>query len=89
MNPDAVTSPLAWSQEEIAGVRLRRHVARAGAIPVGAVEYDGGNRMWIWSTPLAEDAWGWGASEEAAKQALEAWLRNWLANFRTFFDGEG
>lgn len=82
------TSSITWAQDEVAGVKLRRHVGRAGRVEVGAVEYDGGNRMWVWSSPLAEDAWGWGASEEAAKRALEAWLREWLANFRGLL-GEG
>lgn len=64
---------------------LRRYVGRVGTAEVGAVEYDGSNRMWVWSTPLAEDAWGWAANEDGAQQALEAWLRDWLENFRPFF----
>jgi hypothetical protein len=41
--------------------------------------------MWVWSSPLADDAWGWASNEEGAKQALETWLRGWLENFRGFF----
>jgi hypothetical protein len=63
-------------------VPLQRFTAHAGAIEVGYVEYDGGNRMWVWSSRLADDAWGWGSTAEAAKHGLEAWLRRWLENFR-------
>jgi hypothetical protein len=34
--------------------------------------------MWVWSSRLAEDAWGWGSTDQAAKNGLEAWLRGWL-----------
>lgn len=78
-------SPLTWTRDAVAGVPLRRSSARCGEIDVGFVEYDGGNRMWVWSSPLAEDAWGWGADESGAQQALETWLRGWLAHFRGFF----
>jgi hypothetical protein len=78
-------SPITWRQDNVAGVPVQRHVGHAGAIEVGAVEFDGSNRMWIWSSPLAEAAWGWGSNEDAAKQALEVWLKGWLENFRPFF----
>lgn len=77
---------ITWSQDSVAGVPLRRFVGRAGAVEVGAVEHDGGNRLWIWSSPLQEEAWGWAPSEEAAKRAFEGWLRGWLENFRPFFE---
>jgi hypothetical protein len=80
-------TPLTWTRDEIASVPLRRFTARAGEVEVGYVEYDGGNRMWVWASSLAEDAWGWGTDEDGAKQALEAWLRGWLQNFRLFFTG--
>lgn len=79
------SSPITWTRDEIAAVPLRRFTARSGAVDVGYVEYDGGNRMWVWASPLAEDAWGWGADEAGAKQGLEAWLKTWLENFRPFF----
>jgi hypothetical protein len=75
-----------WSQASVAGVPLRRHVARAGSVEVGAVEYDGTNRLWTWSSPLVEDVWGHAQSEEGAKRAFEAWLREWLENFRPLFE---
>lgn len=78
-------SLIAWAQDEIAGVPLRRFTARSGEVDVGYVEYDGVNRMWVWSSALAEDAWGWGTDEVGAKQGLEVWLRTWLENFRPFF----
>ena len=77
--------PLTWTQDEVATVPLRRYTARSGEVEVGFVEFDGGNRMWVWSSPLAEDAWGWGADETGAKHALENWLKAWLENFRPFF----
>ena len=77
-------SPITWSQDEIASVPLRRFSARSGEVDVGFVEYDGVNRMWVWSSPLAEDAWGWAPEEQGAKQAVEVWLRGWLSNFRSF-----
>ena len=76
------TDRLTWKQDSIADVTLRRFTAHAGAIEVGYVEYDGGNRMWVWSSRLADDAWGWGSTAEAAKHGLQAWLRRWLENFR-------
>jgi len=48
--------------------------------------YDGSNRFWVWASPLQEDAWGYGPSEDAAKAALEIWLASWLENFRPFFE---
>ena len=79
-------SRIAWTQDEVAGVALRRFIGRVGAVQVGTVDYDGSNRFWIWATPLQEDAWGYGATEEAAKAAFEQWLRGWLDNFRAFFE---
>lgn len=81
------SSAITWAQEAVAGVALARFVGRCGAVEVGRVEYDGANRMWVWSTPLDEAVWGWAPSEAAARQALEAWLRGWLENFRPFFAG--
>ena len=75
---------ITWVQDSIADVPLQRFRATIGAIEVGSVEYDGGNRMWVWSSPLAEDAWGWGSNVDAAKRGLEVWLRGWLENFRPF-----
>ena len=77
---------IGWIQASVAEVPLRRFVGQVGAIEVGAVEYDASNSMWVWSSPLADDAWGWAANEEGAKQALDVWLRAWLENFRAFFD---
>jgi len=34
-----------------------------------------------------EDVWGHAQSEGGAKRAFETWLREWLENFRPFFDG--
>ncbi len=79
-------SVIVWTQDSVAGVPLRRSVGRVGAVEVGTVEYDGSNRFWIWATPLQEDAWGYGASEAAAKAAFEQWLKGWLENFRPFFE---
>ena len=79
-------SILEWRQASVAGVPLRRYVASVGAVEVGAVEYDGSNRLWTWSSPLAEDVWGHAAEEAAARKAFEAWLREWLENFRPFFE---
>ncbi|HEY8566033.1 MAG TPA: hypothetical protein VIL65_11070 [Beijerinckiaceae bacterium] len=80
-------SGLVWTQEEVAGVPLRRSVGRAGAVEAGAVEFDGSNGLWVWSSPLAEDAWGWAPTEAGARQALELWLKGWLENFRALRDG--
>jgi hypothetical protein len=74
-------SMIAWTQDRVAGVPLQRHVGHVGPIEVGNVAYDGSNRFWVWATPLQEDAWGYGPSEEAAKAALEVWLASWLENF--------
>ena len=78
---------ITWTQDSVAGVPLKRHVGRVGPIEVGNISYDGSNRFWVWASPLQEDAWGYGPSEEAAKNALEIWLTAWLENFRPFFDG--
>lgn len=40
-------SLLDWTRDEVAGVPLRRWSARSGAVDVGFVEYDGGNRLWV------------------------------------------
>jgi hypothetical protein len=78
---------IGWTQASVAGVPLQRFVAHVGEVEVGAVEYDGTNRLWTWSSPLVEDVWGHAQSEGGAKRAFEAWLREWLENFRPFFDG--
>ncbi|MEZ0170455.1 hypothetical protein [Microvirga sp. TS319] len=77
-----------WEQDSVAGVPLSRHMGFVGAIEVGSVAYDGSNRLWVWSTPLQEDVWGYGPNEDAAKTALELWLVAWLRNFRAFFQPE-
>ncbi len=81
-------SRIAWTQDSVAGVPLKRYVGRVGALEVANVSYDGGNRFWVWATPLQEDAWGYGPTEEAAKAAFEHWLKGWLENFRAFFKDE-
>lgn len=78
---------IGWTQASVAGVPLRRFVARVGEVEVGAVEYDGTSRLWTWSSPLVEDVWGHAQSEGGAKRAFETWLREWLENFRPFFEG--
>ncbi len=78
-------SPIAWTRPEIAGLPTRRTIGHVGGVEVGAVEFDPGNRLWLWSSPLADEAWGWAPSEDGARQALEVWLRAWLAPFRPFF----
>ena len=75
---------IAWTQDSVAEVPLKRYVGRVGTVEVGAMEYDAANRMWVWSSPLAEDAWGWAPEDPGAQQALEVWLRGWLENFRHF-----
>jgi len=77
---------IAWTQDSVAGIPLKRSVGRVGPVEAGNVSYDGGTRFWFWATPLQDDAWGFGTTEEAAKAALELWLRSWLENFRTFFE---
>jgi hypothetical protein len=79
-------SPIAWSRPAPDGIPARRSVGLVGDIEVGAVEFDPANRLWLWSSPLAEDAWGWAPSEPGAQRALELWLRAWLAPFRPFFE---
>jgi hypothetical protein len=80
--PDGIV----WRQDSVVGVPLQRSVGFVGEVEVGNVAYDGGNRFWIWATPLQEDVWGYGQTEDAAKAAFEAWLREWLENFRPFFE---
>ncbi len=79
-------SAVAWTQDSVAGVPLRRFIGRLGEVEVGNVAYDGSNRFWIWASPLQDDAWGYGPTEEAAKAALEVWLSSWLENFRPFLE---
>ncbi len=79
-------SHIVWTQDQVAGTPLRRYVGHVGGVEVGAVAYDGSNRLWTWSSPLQEDVWGHAPSEDAAKRAFEAWLRDWLGNFRPYFD---
>jgi len=81
------SGPIRWQQDSIAGVPLQRFIGHAGTVEVGFVEFDSGNRMWIWSSGLADDAWGWAPTGDGAKLALELWLRTWLENFRALFDG--
>ena len=76
---------ITWFQDSVATMPLRRFVGQVGTVAVGAVDYDAANGFWVWSSPLAEDAWGWAASEDGAKKAFELWLRQWLENFRPFF----
>ena len=80
----AASPSIAWKQDSVAGVPVQRFIGHVGAVEIGAVEFDGSNRLWIWSSPLVEDAWGWAPSEHGAKQALDLWLRNWLENFRAY-----
>ena len=79
-------SRIAWTQDSVAGVPLKRFIGRVGDLEVGDVSYDGGSRFWVWATPLQEDAWGYGPTADAAKAAFELWLRAWLENFRPFLD---
>jgi hypothetical protein len=80
-------SGILWRQDSVAGVPLQRYIGSVGPVEVGNVAYDGTNRFWIWASPLQEDAWGYGPTEDAAKRAFELWLRSWLENFRDFLDG--
>ena len=77
---------ITWTQESVAGVPLRRWVGRVGTVEVGAVEYDGSNQLWTWSSPLVVDAWGHAHHAAGAKQGFEVWLRRWLENFWPFFE---
>ena len=77
---------IGWTQASVAGVPLQRFVARVGEVEVGAVEYDGTNRLWTWSSPLDIEAWGHAPTENGAKRAFEVWLRGWLDAFRPFFE---
>jgi hypothetical protein len=78
--------PITGTQDRVAGVALRRLKAHVGSVEVGAVAYDGSNRLWTRSSPLSEGAWGHAPSESGAKQAFEVWLRDWLEVFRPFFE---
>ena len=77
---------ITWTQQKVAGVPLQHFVGRAGVVEVGSVTYDGSNGMWAWASPLADDAWGYAQTPEAAQQALTVWLVGWLENFRPFLD---
>jgi hypothetical protein len=79
-------SRITWRQDSVVGVPLNRHIGSVNAVEVGNVTYDGSNGFWVWASPLQEDAWGYGPTEEAAKAGLEVWLASWLENFRTFLD---
>src|SRR3954463_1992578 len=82
-------SVIEWRQASVAGVQLRRFTGHVGGIEVGAVEFDGTNQLWTWSSPLAEDVWGHARSEGAAKQAFETWLRGWIERLRPLFEQPG
>ena len=85
LGPSAV-SVIAWKQASVAGVKLRRFTGHVGGIEVGAIEYDGSNRLWTWSSPVAEDVWWHAPSEDAAKQAFETWLRGWVGRLRPLLE---
>ena len=80
------TDTIIWTQGGISEVPLQRFSGRVGAIEVATVEYDGSNRLWTWWSPLSEDIWGHAQDADGAKQAVEVWLREWLENFRPFFE---
>jgi hypothetical protein len=84
--PERPAEQISWAQASVAGVPLKRFVGRVGEVEVGAVEWDGSNRLWTWSSPLVEDAWGHAPTEHGAKRAFELWLRDWLGNFRALLD---
>ena len=79
-------SAVLWSRQSVAGVPLRVFVGTVGEIVIGTVEFDGSNRLWVWSSPLSDEAWGYAPTEEGAKQALELWVKAWVQKFRAFFD---
>ena len=81
--PDAL---IAWTQDEVAKVPLQRFTGRVGAVEVGTVEYDGAHKLWTWWSPLSEEAWGHAHEEAGAKLGFEVWLRQWLLNFKPFFE---
>jgi len=81
-----LNSPIQWTQDSVAGVPLRRFVGHVGAVEVGTVEWDGSSGFWTWYSRLSDEAWGHAPSENGAKQAFELWLRDWLENFRPFFE---
>lgn len=80
---------LVWTEEKVAGSEHRHHVAHAGSIEVGRVMFDGSNGFWVWSTQLAEDAWGYGKTVEGTRGGFEVWLKQWLRNLRPLFDALG
>ena len=77
---------ITWTQDEVAKVRLHRFTGHVGGVQVGTVEYDGAHKLWTWWSPLSEEAWGHAQEEGGAKQGFEVWLRQWLENFRLFFE---
>ncbi|GAA0254919.1 hypothetical protein GCM10008965_24520 [Methylorubrum aminovorans] len=77
---------ITWTQDGISEVPLQRFTGRVGAIEVATVEFDGSNRLWTWWSPLSDDIWGHAKDADGAKQAADVWLREWLENFRTFFE---
>jgi hypothetical protein len=79
---------IVWTQPNVAGVPVGRLIGHVGAVEVGAIEFDPSNRLWLWSSPLVEDAWGWAPTEMGAKGAASVWLRQWLGNFQTFLSRE-
>jgi len=83
--PDAL---IAWTQDEVAKVPLQRFTGCVGEVEVGTVEYDGAHKLWTWWSPLSEEAWGHAQEESGAKQGFEVWLRQWLENFRRFFEAQ-
>ena len=79
-------SVIQWEQASVAGVKLRRFTGHAGRNAVGAIEYDGSNRLSTWASPFAEDVWGHAPSEDAAKEAFETWLRGWVERLRPLLE---
>ena len=82
-------SVVEWKQARVTGVRLRRFTGHVGGIEVGAIEFDGSNQLWTWSSPLAEDVWGHAPSEGAARQAFETWLPGWVERLRPLLEQPG
>jgi hypothetical protein len=66
------SGPITWTQDKAASVPLRRFVRHVGTVEVGAVAYDGSNRLWTWSSPLDIEAWGHAPTENGAKRAFES-----------------
>ena len=77
---------ITWTQGGLSEVPLQRFTGRIGAIEVATVEYDGSTRLRTWRSPLSEDIRGHATEADGAKQAAEVWLREWLENFRPFFE---